>query len=308
MKGHGITVAVRCAGERTEAVCRALVESQLGRDCVVVVREVPFHAAVQRCLELGIERHARWLVCVDGDVLARKGAITGLLGAMGKAPANTFMLQARIIDKLWGGPKDGGIRVYRGELLGEAQRSLPCEGAPTLRPEATMIAAMRKKGYGYVQLPSISGLHDYEQYYRDLYRKVRGHLQKHGDYVNLLLPYWRREAHSDPDFAVTLEAATESSPTVYGEFLRVEPNSKPHAQMPWMLHNGSEKGALSDRAVDMAWIEKTIADHQVPPEYADCERLAGQRKRWDQVPYPLRIAHELWNRLFRQLQSRGRVR
>jgi hypothetical protein len=65
---------------------------------------------------------------------------------------------------------------------------------------------MRKAGFPWLEVPLVLGLHDSEQYLRDVYRKCFVHAHKHAQYAELLLDIWRQGASRDPDFQVALRA------------------------------------------------------------------------------------------------------
>lgn len=179
-----IVAVVRSASERTEHACISLIEA----DDIHVIREVPFENAVRRSFELGVG--ADWLMTVDADMLPLPGAQAEMRRMAAEMPAEVFQLQGQVHDYLTMSTRDAGIRLRRGSHLAEAIDHVPAAGA-TRRPESAARQAMHDRGRRSVQVQLVTCLHDYEQYYRDIYRKAALHRVKHGSWQHLPLA-WRR--------------------------------------------------------------------------------------------------------------------
>lgn len=198
-----LTVVIRSAHERTEAVCYALLERQVDPQAIHTIHEVPFSAAVRRAFEIGVKEGRNWTCCVDADVLSAPTGMADLKAYMETRKPETLMVQGLILDKLFGVVRQGGFHFYRTELLEKAMAYLPAEGS-TLRPETTLVNTMGAKGYPWVQANLISGVHDYEQYFTDIYRKCFVQAHKHRHLVEKLKDYWRSKAAEDGDFQMAL--------------------------------------------------------------------------------------------------------
>lgn len=198
-----VTAVIRSAGERTEAACNHLLSSQVSEENISVIHERPFTKALERTFEIGMQRGRPWTLVVDADVLIRDGAISQILEMAEQAEDNVFEVQGRMLDKLFGGARPCGLHLYRTALLPEAIDCIPAQGV-TMRPETLVLRRMASRGYPWVQEEIVVGLHDYEQYYRDIYRKAFAHAHKHGRYVPHLESLWRRLAEEDPDYQVAL--------------------------------------------------------------------------------------------------------
>jgi hypothetical protein len=68
---------------------------------------------------------------------------------------------------------------------------------------------MLSDGYGYLKLDFVVGLHDYEQYFRDIYRKAFFHAHKHKDEIKYWECLWRKLCCSDADYRVALKGAKD---------------------------------------------------------------------------------------------------
>src|SRR5690606_24769415 len=112
---------------------------------------------------------------------------------------------SQMLDKFFGGIRVGGVKVYRTDYLKEAVKLIP-EPNESLRPESFTIKKMTDKGYQQLQTNVVVGVHDFEQYYKDIYRKAITHSVKHAQYIPLLRTFWEREGKRDLDYMVLLEA------------------------------------------------------------------------------------------------------
>lgn len=199
----GLVVVVRTAGERTFEACRALLLRQVPEQTVHVVDERPFEAALRRCYQIGIESGAEWMLTVDADVLVRDGAARELLGVAEQLPERYVQVEGRIHDKLKGGYREAGHRVYRVKHLAKALAAVPAPGEE-IRPEFATLLRLSRLGHPSLKCETVFGIHDYEQFYRDLYRKALVHGQKHPQWLVEVLPRWKALAERDADFTVAI--------------------------------------------------------------------------------------------------------
>jgi hypothetical protein len=199
-----LVVVVRTAGERTVETSLQLLSAQLAGRPVVVVDERPFEAALRRSYEVGIERGASWTMTLDGDVLLREGAVAALLAEAQRMPTHYFQIEGRIFDKMTGTYRQAGHRIYRTALLPRALACIPPTGA-AIRPEYTALQEMGRVGYPSRRVSLVVGLHDFEQYYRDIYRKAFVHARKHRERVPAMVERCLTGLSSDPDFRIILK-------------------------------------------------------------------------------------------------------
>jgi hypothetical protein len=116
-------------------------------------------------------------------------------------PTHFAQIEGLIHDKLLGGYRPAGHRIYRTAHLPAALEALPAPGTE-LRPEFETLQRLERRGFPSAQCDVVFGIHDYEQYYRDLYRKAFVHAQKHPYWLSGRVAQWRKLAETDPDFAV----------------------------------------------------------------------------------------------------------
>ena len=198
-------IVIRSIGERTTNICRQLLCQQVEARNIVVISERPFTRALHKSFEIGIEFGLQWTICVDADILIRRNAIQTLVDWAQPLNSDVFQVQANLLDKFLCRSRIAGPRIYRTSLLARALSYIPADGV-TLIPEAYAIKRMASQGYPYVHKNFTLGLHDFEQYYRDIPRKIKQHLQRDVRYILEIRPTWRRRGMQDPDYQVALWA------------------------------------------------------------------------------------------------------
>lgn len=198
-----VAVIIRSVGERTEALCRHLVEQQVPPQHVVVIHERPFSKAVQRSFEIGLDYGLDWTLCVDADVLLREDGIQTLVEAASKLPETTFTFSGCVVDKLLGHSRPGGGHLYRTQHCQSALAFIE-ESDRQIRPERYIKGQMKEAGFPYVvNKQLVAGVHDFEQYYTDIYRKCFVHAHKHS-YILYLPEMWKLLSKFDGDYRIAL--------------------------------------------------------------------------------------------------------
>lgn len=198
------TVIIRSIGERTERLCHSLILAQgVPEENIYIVREVPFSASMKKSFEIGLKNNMPWTFCVDADVLLRPGSISELLLLAEQQEKKVCEIQGYVLDKFFGGPRDAGQHLYRTALLSKVIEQIPPEGCD-IRPETYTLNAMKDMGFPYLIVPHLVGLHDFEQYYRDIFRKCFVHAHKHMVHTDLFVSVWRDGAVNDLDYRVAL--------------------------------------------------------------------------------------------------------
>lgn len=206
MGGAGdVFVVIREAGERTVAAARAICEAQVGAANVAVIREVPFAAALRRGLEVGVEAGRPWTLCLDADVLLRDGAVADLVAEAEAARDGALLgVSGRVADPLLGQLRHAGNHLYRTAHLPLALGTATFDAAKR-RPETVVKKALARRGHGWLNLDTAPlGLHDAEQFHRDVFRKVYVHSLKHDRFMGYAERMWTRRAAGDEDARVAL--------------------------------------------------------------------------------------------------------
>lgn len=199
-----LIVVIRSSGERTEALCRELVLREMPIDRVHIVRAFPFEKTLSECFRIGRDSDAKWMMTLDADVLLRQGAIHDFLNEAGQLPDHFFHTEGLIFDKLTGRYRKAGHRMYRVSMLEKAMGLIP-EAGSEIRPEFTTVNRMAAAGFLSRETSTVYGIHDFEQYFEDVYRKCFVHARKHREWVGGLIEYWQGES-DDADFRIALKA------------------------------------------------------------------------------------------------------
>lgn len=198
-----LIVVIRSAGERTTDVCRDLVLQQVPPHRVHMVCDFPFEKTLRRCYEIGIASDAKWMMTLDADVLLRQGAVQDFLNEAEALPLNYFQIEGLLHDKLSSLHRKAGHRMYRTRYLRQAVQCLP-QPRTELRPERATLRKMERLGYLSEEIKMVFGIHDYEQFYKDIYRKTFVHAKKHPGKLRTLIELWTENANQDIDFQVAL--------------------------------------------------------------------------------------------------------
>lgn len=200
-----ITVIIRSVGERTEQLCRELILDQgIPVENLFIINEAPFSAALRKSFEIGLANGLPWTLCNDADVLLRPGAIEQLIILAEQQKPNVCEVQGYILDKFFGGPRRGGPHLYRTKLINKVIDCIPPE-SESIRPESDALGAMEAQGYPYRSFCYLTGIHDFEQYYRDIFRKCFVQAHKHHTHTELFLNVWRAGAAHDRDYQIALK-------------------------------------------------------------------------------------------------------
>jgi hypothetical protein len=202
------TVVIRSAGERTTNLCKNIVCGEVKDDLVHLVKETPFEEALKASYSIGIKSNAKWLVTIDADVIPKKGFTKELNSIIHNVPDKLFSFKLMIFDKFFQKHRLAGFRVYRCSLLKEALSLVPSNGEQ-IRPEQYTVNLMEKRGYKTKIFEYVVGLHDFEQFYRDIYRKAFFHATKHPDLVAESLTFWKKESAYDKDYIVMIKGVID---------------------------------------------------------------------------------------------------
>lgn len=196
-------IVIRSCGERTLNACLHSILFQTEKKYVKYIDETPFEKTLIKTFQLGIDSGVEWLITIDADVILFSNALEQLLSEAAKMPETYVQIGARIFDKVFGIYRRAGIRVYRGSMLQKAICLVPSAGTE-IRPESALLEKMGKLGHPSRYIGYVGGVHDYEQYYCDIYRKAYIHGHKHEYHAIDLLKRCLRKMEDDTDFAVIL--------------------------------------------------------------------------------------------------------
>lgn len=201
-------VVIRSAGERTASVARRLADAQSSVGDITNVEAAPLEEALRQMFKAGVAAGRKWTMALDADVLLRPGAIADLLAEAEALPENYVLVQGRVFDKVSLLYRHAGNRIYRTAYLPQLLELVPPNGAQ-LRPETFVAEAFGRRGHRQRYAGVVVGLHDFEQFYVDLYRKAVVHSRKMMPYADILGGMLRgmvEGKNTDTDYEVTLRA------------------------------------------------------------------------------------------------------
>jgi hypothetical protein len=132
-----------------------------------------------------------------------------------------FCFQALVYDKLIPIRRPAGIHIYDNKLALEGIEHIPGKGE-SLRPESYMTSSMAEEGHKTLQTPFLIGLHDFEQSYKDLFKKSMLHSNKHSDVLRACEAFWHEQKDTDPDYAMVLDGCMAGK--LLNEQIRIDKN------------------------------------------------------------------------------------
>lgn len=178
-----------------------LLCQQVREDHVIVIHEKPFSVALKRSFVIGLDLGMKWTLCCDADVLVARGSVRNCIEELQKHDDDCLGLSGPLHDKFYGDPRNRGFHLYRTKHLAKALRVADA-GHGQLRPETTVKNIMAEQGNYWIQSSRTLGLHDHEQFYRDIFRKMVTRSQKSPRDVPRLLNFALSRSKSDTDFLV----------------------------------------------------------------------------------------------------------
>ena len=198
------TVIIRSVGERTTDECEEALRRSGFSNIMRIVDAIPFTECLHKTFQRGIDAGRPWTLCIDADVIVKLDGVVGLIKLASEADKSIFEIQVNILDKFQGKTRHAGNHLYRTKYLKQALEFIPQE-FEAIRPESYMIKCMKKAGYLTVTNNEVLlGIHDFDQFYHDIFRKCFIYAHKFLHESVMILPYWRKRAKHDNFFKVAL--------------------------------------------------------------------------------------------------------
>lgn len=196
-------IIVRSCGERTTNKCIELAQKQ-GEVKVITAR--PFGKSLKQTYEEALTYNEKWVCVIDADVLLYDGVLQKAIDDLESIPnKNIFCLDGITKDKVFRKNRRAGIHIYQIKMLKEALRHIQND---KIKPEShvrkTMAALHGLKTYA--KCPIIFGDHDFEQYYKDLWRKAVCQTRKLPRKASKMKSKWADLKKTDLDYLVIYEA------------------------------------------------------------------------------------------------------
>jgi hypothetical protein len=234
-----VAVIQRHAHERTQEVGLALAVREFPGSTVHAVAAGDFPTTLRRCFELAVELDREWTVTVDGDVLLLPGSGRSILDLGRRLPPRVAHAWFLVQDLVTGEARSAGVRLYRTSTMAAALQRGDWGGRT--RPETELLRSLPDIEH---RDPSVLvGLHDHEQFYRDLVRTAFVMIRKKPAQRERLLALWKTHS-KDPDFAALVaggEAAWEDDRPI-----SFEASDYREIASTFLLRSGlREKGPLS---------------------------------------------------------------
>ena len=177
----------RHAHERTQPVGLELARIELPEAEVVAVAAGDFPTTLRRAFETAVELDREWTVTLDGDVLLLPGAGAAIRRIMTRMPARVGHADLLVQDRVAGQARSAGVRIYRTATMRAALQDGDWSG--TLRPESHLLASLEPAIRPWS--PSVLvGLHDHEQFLRDLFRTAFVMVRKKSEQREALVARW----------------------------------------------------------------------------------------------------------------------
>jgi hypothetical protein len=274
-----LIVVIRSSGERTFEACRGLVLKQVPFDALEVVKEQPFEKALRRTYEIGIHRSAKWTMTLDADVLLGEGAIKKFVAEAESMPNNFIQIEGLVHDKLTGLFRQAGHRIYRTKYLKKALLQIPSDGTE-IRPEYATLQQMEKLGFPSRLIDLVVGIHDYEQYYHDIYRKAFVHANKHQIWLADIINRWKKYMATDTDFRIALRGLYDG--LMYSDLARIDTREYIVRSELAMKELGlQEKAVASMGKLDYKFIFNILSSSGVSPKFTPNTKQTIQKKLKD---------------------------
>ena len=236
-------VCLRTIGERTEHCLLKQIGGEISKENIAIVNETPLTNTLKKAFSLAINKGNSWTLHIDADVLLLPGSLKGMTKKLMALPKDVFAAQFLVADYLLGDIRYAGNGAYRTDLL---PLCLPfvAESVDKIRPVRHVIQRMEEKGYRFFdQREEIVGIHDAEQFYRDIYRKALVYAFKHLNKASEFIPYWRHKQGAD--YLVALKGFSDG--IVRTEPIQIDPKMIDQESFSaWLKsHNLAEKKDLS---------------------------------------------------------------
>ena len=203
---RSIALIQRHAGERTQEIGLRLASEQLPFEGVAAVHAGAFPATLRRALETAVDIGADWTIMLDADVLVLPDALSRLVRLASEYPSDHACINACCFDRLTATVRSVGLRCYRTSLIPLALEQHGWEAQ--VRPETALLGLLGDAGHPTAITSLLCGVHDFEQYYRDLYRTAVVHgvkFRERGAARNIE----RWATHDDPESQILEAGARE---------------------------------------------------------------------------------------------------
>ena len=203
---------IRTIGERTEDVCLELIGlQQKPNEKIIIVRESTHAKAIEKTFIASLNSMADWVIVVDADVLFQVDAVSRIRSKLDSCADNVFVVHFAIFDKLYSMKRWAGVHVYRVTMLEELyDKFKKIRKKPNLKIEAATIKEVEKSNKQSLFIKDVVGIHDFEQNYKDIYRKAYLNTIRNPGNIKHARKNWKRKSSDDADYLVMLKAVNDA--------------------------------------------------------------------------------------------------
>jgi hypothetical protein len=205
---NNVAAVLRHCGERTMELAHSTLEQIFPSRNIHIVTGVPFSDCLRKAYQCGQRADLPLTLCVDADVILDAAGVRSLIDFARRDQNQVFQWQAYCFDRYMGIERPVGFRLYRTDSLKNLEQVIPEEGT-SVRPESDAIAAIVSQGFRQRKTSMFVGIHDFHQYYHDVYRKCYLQAHKHAAYLDYPIRMWEALGNTNPDFVVALLAVQD---------------------------------------------------------------------------------------------------
>ncbi len=199
-------IIIRSCEERTEGLCEHAVKQQGFNEIHFIKNVAPFSKALKKGYELAIEINKPYSIFIDADVIVTPHSLTGMVYAFDTLPESTFFMNPLVWDYMFNEINQGGPHLFRTKHLKKAVDIIVSEKF-TMRPEASTANKMHQNGYHIVPYNMVAGVHNSEQFNRDIFRQMQNKYFREPKKREERLEYWSKPI---PDFEIAKLAFEDS--------------------------------------------------------------------------------------------------
>lgn len=204
---------IRTIGERTEEVCYELAKMQCQPGENITILREPTHAgAIGKTIETGMDSAADWVIVLDSDMLLLPGGMSLVRKELSSCDDSVFFLDAAVFDKLFR-IKRVGVKAYRRTTLENIYDVFSeIKDEPNLKIEKAMLKRFQERNtHLTMAFPTTTvALHDFYQYYKDLYRKTYLYATRTPAWNEGAIKLWRKWSSKDDDYLVMLKGLEDA--------------------------------------------------------------------------------------------------
>ncbi len=196
-------VVIFATGERTAELSMELAQKQ----CPNVVMINDNRPLYKKLKDLYSRNFYKWTIISNGDLLFKKDAVANLYQYAEENEDDIFAAYGYINCKFLG-LRYASPKIYKTSVFPHMVNQIK----DVVRPEASAIGAIKKDHGRLDEIKTLTAIHDFEQYYADIFIKGFFYGIKFYDYVaKHRWKVWKQAAGQDKDMEVVMEGFKQGS-------------------------------------------------------------------------------------------------